>query len=357
MSSGRIEGLDAVRGVCAIAVLGMHSRFLTKVALLPSAYLMVDVFFAMSGYVMAMIYGERLRAGGFFLVFIERRWTRLLPMWGIGLAIGSGITLLLHHHGWPAILRSILSIAMGIAFMPAPISHYLFPANAPGWSLFYEAVANLAFGLWARHLSGRVLVGVVATFALALLCAILHFGSADGGNTWPSAYMGVVRVGFSFSLGLLFYEKRARLQAIRINPIPFWAIMAAIGLVAFASVNGPERPWLDASFILIGVPIILVVGLRGAVGLSGLARFLGEISYPLYAVHFAVMMGVFSVYGALNQWHANAVTMPVAFVIMAALVGLAWLLAQFVDRPVEAMLRRLLGRDPARNSRGRSSGA
>jgi peptidoglycan/LPS O-acetylase OafA/YrhL len=353
MASNRIEGLDAIRGICAIAVLCMHSRFLTRVPLLPSAYLMVDIFFAMSGYVMAMIYGERLRAGGFFLAFVERRWTRLLPMWGIGLAFGVATTLLLHHHGADA-LQSILSLALGLVFLPTPFNHYLFPANAPGWSLFYEAVANIAFGLWARFLTGRTLVGVIAAFALALLGAVLHFGSADGGNTWPSAYIGVVRVGFSFSLGLLFHEKRARLQAIRINPILFWIFMAGIVLVALVDIQGTPRSWFDAGFILIGVPIILAVGLRGSVGLSGLARFLGEVSYPLYAAHFAVMIGVFSLYGALHHWHADAVTMPAAAVIMIALVGLAWLLARFVDRPVEEMLRRTLGRNPARND-GRSS--
>jgi peptidoglycan/LPS O-acetylase OafA/YrhL len=356
MASNRIEGLDAIRGICAIAVLCMHSRFLTRVAILPSAYLMVDVFFAMSGYVMAMIYGERLRAGGFFLAFAERRWTRLLPMWGIGLTFGVATILLLHHHGMAA-LQSLASLALGLVFLPTPFSNYLFPANAPGWSLFYEAVANILFGLCARWLTGRTLVGVVAVFGLMLLAAILHFGSADGGNTWSSAYIGIVRVGFSFSLGLLFHEQRARLQTIRIGPFLFWIVMAMIVPAALVNVEGAMRPWFDAGFILIGVPAILLVGLRGAVGLSGLARFLGEVSYPLYAVHFAVMIGVFSLYGALHHWHADAASMPAATAIMVALIGLAWLLARFVDRPVEAMLRRLLGRNPARNDGKSSPGA
>lgn len=347
MAAKRIDGLDAIRGICAIAVVAMHSRFLTQTDPAPSAYLMVDIFFAMSGYVMAMVYGERLRQGGYFLAFIERRWTRLLPMWAMGLAVGALTALAFQHHRWPALLNPIFSFAAGLVFIPVPIAPDLFPYNSPGWSLFYEAIANLAFAVSAPAIARKTLFAVISIAAMALVVLVIHYASASGGRTWGEAPMALARVAFSFSVGLLFYQERARFASVRIAPPVFWTAMIAIGFVASANPHGNTRILFDLGFILIGCPLVLFLGLRAAVGTPWLARLLGDISYPLYATHFAFMFAIFFIHGALSHWRTNVVSLPVTVAVIAALIGIAWMLARFIDRPVEEGLRRLLGRTPA----------
>jgi len=346
MAAKRIDGLDAIRGICAIAVVAMHSRFLTQIDPAPSAYLMVDIFFAMSGYVMAMVYGERLRGGGYFLAFVERRWTRLVPMWAVGLAVGALTALVFQRHHWPALLSPIFSFAAGLVFFPVPVAPDLFPYNSPGWSLFYEALANLAFALSAPLLSRKTLSAVILIAAAALIALVVHYGSAGGGRTWSEAPVALARVAFSFSVGLLFYQERARFASVRIPPALFWTAMIAIGLVAAANPHGNARVLFDLGFILIGCPLVLLLGVRAVVGAPGLARLLGDISYPLYATHFAFMLTIFFLHGALLHWRTNVVSLPIALAAIVALIGLAWILARFIDRPIEERLRRLLGRTP-----------
>jgi peptidoglycan/LPS O-acetylase OafA/YrhL len=156
--------------------------------------------------------------------------------------------------------------------------------------------------------------------------------------------MGLARVGFSFSVGLLFYQERARLAAIRIGPLAFWMAMGVIGLVAAANPHGQARMLFDLGFILVGCPLVLFVGVRGSVGATRLARLLGDISYPLYATHFALMLAIFSIHGALVHWRTNVIPLPIGVALVGVLIGLAWLLAGFVDGPVEERLRRSLGR-------------
>jgi len=54
----------------------------------PESFLAVDLFYLVSGFVVAHAYGERLQAGGFFKTFVKTRLIRLYPLYILGLAIG-----------------------------------------------------------------------------------------------------------------------------------------------------------------------------------------------------------------------------------------------------------------------------
>jgi peptidoglycan/LPS O-acetylase OafA/YrhL len=79
------------------------------------------------------------------------------------------------------------------------------------------------------------------------------------------------------------------------------------------------------------------------------AEFLGDISYPLYAVHWPLLK-IFS-FIALKHLHLAPAVVQAGFV--AASVGLAWLLLKFYDLPLRKWLNRQAAIAP-RNPRAAS---
>src|SRR5689334_10389454 len=83
--TSRYDALDGLRGVAAIAVMIMH---LTQASLFKNAYVAVDLFFMLSGFVIAHSYGTRLLRGMTAREYVKRRVIRLYPMLLISLLIG-----------------------------------------------------------------------------------------------------------------------------------------------------------------------------------------------------------------------------------------------------------------------------
>jgi len=86
-SLDRFEALDGLRGVAALSVVAAHVYFLFGYAF-PSIDLAVDFFFALSGFVLAHAYGERLRGGMGAGRFMLLRLIRLYPLYILGTTIG-----------------------------------------------------------------------------------------------------------------------------------------------------------------------------------------------------------------------------------------------------------------------------
>src|ERR1700684_2462821 len=84
-TDNRYDALDGLRGVAAIAV--MFSHF-TQESVFKNAYVAVDLFFMLSGFVIAHSYGTRLLAGMTAVEYIKRRIIRLYPMLLLSLLIG-----------------------------------------------------------------------------------------------------------------------------------------------------------------------------------------------------------------------------------------------------------------------------
>ena len=81
--------LDGVRGIAALAVMMFHIAWWPHFGRpFPSAYLAVDLFFALSGFVVAHAYSPRLSQGMSPWGFLRLRVVRLWPLYALGLAVG-----------------------------------------------------------------------------------------------------------------------------------------------------------------------------------------------------------------------------------------------------------------------------
>ncbi|HTZ70262.1 MAG TPA: acyltransferase [Acetobacteraceae bacterium] len=284
--------LDGLRGVAAIAVVGYHiDDFL---GFRPeSAYLAVDLFFVLSGFVLAHAYdrelGSRLSAASFF----QKRVIRLFPLYLAGSAItaaAAAVAVFVSHdaHRWTANELLIAVLAASI-MMPSFVNANIFPLNTPSWSLFFEFLANVAYG--GRLWQGRCLVWAVpAGAAIGLLAEVTACGSVDRGAIWGDPWWttfvwGGARVAYSFPVGLLLYRYHT---AIRLPPLPVAILAFVLAALLCASPSGTSRAIFDLTFVLIVSPVIVVLGCQSEPSSrrqAALCAFLGSISYPIYALH------------------------------------------------------------------------
>src|ERR1041385_8149717 len=92
--ASRFEALDLLRGLAALAVVAFHVPHIPgTLSLAPRGYLAVDLFFALSGFVLAYAYGAELARGGNIRRFMVQRLIRLYPLYLIALLAGALLAL------------------------------------------------------------------------------------------------------------------------------------------------------------------------------------------------------------------------------------------------------------------------
>jgi peptidoglycan/LPS O-acetylase OafA/YrhL len=312
----RIHGLDGLRGLAALSVVGFHahSTFAAFPGWWGKGYLAVDFFMILSGYVMARTYEGRMRKGlaapAFFVVRYRRLW--------LTMAIGSliGIPYLWVMADDP--LRFAGSLILNLALIPAPLNNELFPLNGPGWSIFYELLANLLHAALLWRLSDRALLALIAGL-LALLAVFARInGNVDFGALAPHFGPAIVRSLAAYCCGVLLWRNWRDEPGIKVPAaLPFIALPALM-LSPFAALG-----WgFDLAFIAIACPLLIAGGLRLR-GAARLAALSGALSFPLYAIHVPVLRAA-----AL----AGIGAVPAALLALLAGILLAWWLSRRQQR-------------------------
>jgi peptidoglycan/LPS O-acetylase OafA/YrhL len=344
--NGRYAGLDALRGVAALAVVYYHFGRRTELPLFfAHGYLAVDFFFALSGFVLARAYGARLAAGDLsFAGFCRIRAIRFLPLIVFGTLIAAGVEC-----GRPGIVDegrhladTVVAFFLGSALVPilwpTLLEPVVFPLDGPVWSLFFEAVANAAFAKLAR-LGGerRWIAPILLVCAAGLLLGDIRFNGLDVGDVTPNFAYGFARVGWSFTLGLALYHVGHRAPRV-----PF--ALPALVLVAILLTPdlGRWNALFDAVAALLGLP--LVVFLAAPARFSGamlrLCGASGDLSYPLYATHYPLVRA----FGAIAARFELTAPGRLAFDFAgtAIVLGVAYFAQSRVDAPARRRLSLLL---------------
>lgn len=356
--------LDGLRGVAALTVV----CFLLFEAYATShldqrinhGYLAVDFFFILSGFVVGYAYDDRWTKMT-VREFLTRRLVRLQPMVVIGALIGA---VMFYTQGCPVWDVSAVPVAMLLvatlmnAFMiPATPGAEIrgvgemYPLNGPAWSLFFEYIGNVLYALFIRRLSTRALAVLVA----AAGCGLAAF------SVWGP--LGDICVGFSLtgenivggSLRLLFAFPAGLLLSRVFRPVrvrgAFWiGTLAVVALASVPRIGGSEHLWMngvyDALCAVVLFPLIVWIGASGKTTdrvTSRICKFLGDISYPLYMVHYPFIYLYYA--WVKNENLTFGQSLPGAAALVAGSVALAWLCLRFYDEPVRRFLsKRLLRR-------------
>lgn len=223
----------------------------------------------------------------------------------------------------------------------------MFPLNGPGWSLFFEYIGNILYALFIRRFSNKVLIfwtiftgvglGIFSIFDVA------GYGSIGIGWTIDAVnfFGGLFRMIFPFSMGMLLARN---FRPLKIKGA-FWIcslILAALFHVPY--IEGTASFHYNGLFEFICIaaifPIILWIGASGTTTdkiTAKISKFLGDISFPLYMVHYPVMY-LFYAWLIDKKLYTLGETWQVALLGIAGIVMLAYLCLKLYDEPVRKWL-------------------
>ncbi|PCD01743.1 hypothetical protein COC42_16665 [Sphingomonas spermidinifaciens] len=337
--------LDGLRGVAALAVLTRHAPDGLFRDWLPGSYLAVDLFFALSGFVIAHAYADSLTVGMSTARFALLRVIRLYPLYLLGTALGL-IVLLPKLAAEGGIQAGPLLAAFGLnaLFVPVPPELAIgrgetFPFNFPSWSLTFELIVNIVYAALILWLTGWRLGLLLAASFAGLIWATADHGSLDMGWTFATLPGGFARTIFSFYVGTVIYVAKDRLPWLR---APFW-VLAPLLLLSFMIDPGPgARAVTDLLLITTLYPLMIIAAanVRENAGGGAVMRELGVASYAIYILHMpiiALVRGIFL--KGLNYPYQNLGGWGTI-----ALAGGILLAASIVDRLYDRPVRRFLTR-------------
>lgn len=356
----RIQSHTALRGVAALSVVGYHLQFGTSYRLpietatpfLGRSYLFVDLFFILSGFIIAYVNraddraaAGRIAAGPFLLA----RFVRLYPLHFVCL-IFLVLTILTqrqimlatgHVSNYPTDAHALVSLLTQLLLLNAwypPEPNW----NIANWSISAEFVAYalfpalVAFRFAARRMATALLILVPLAFFATIFATT---GSLDIIQGWAP-----LRCIAGFLLGmLLFYWRDVvdRVSTVALSVLQVAAVVASVAVVATA-VPDP----------LVVVPFMLLVwsswtdrGLLGWLLDRQVFLKLGDWSYSVYLAHIPLltMLGFFWQRAAqrlpLSVESARAIYLGLAYVLV---IGVSALSFRYVEVPARHWLARQL---------------
>lgn len=351
--------LDALRGVAAIVVVLFHILEVYSGGdhvkqMINHGYLAVDFFFMLSGYVMAHAYDDRW--GSMSLKsFFKRRLIRLHPMIILGMTIGAICFYFGESAYFPKIAGTelwqlLLVLVVGYTLIPIPPSmdirgwNEMHPLNGPAWSLFLEYIANILHALVLRKLSKTVLSILVAVAALALIHLAVTSPGGDIIGGWSvepeQLRIGFTRLLFPYMAGMLL-RRVVKLGSGK-NTFLFSSLLL-IAALSFPRVGGHEYVWAnglyDSLTVIILFPVIIYAGAIGEIKhrvTEKVCTFLGDISYPVYIIHFPFAYVFYAWVTENNIPLGQGLLAGSAMLVMTVLLSYAAL--KWYDEPIRKWL-------------------
>jgi peptidoglycan/LPS O-acetylase OafA/YrhL len=341
--------MDSLRGLAAFMVVIYHYKGFFGFGV-PHAYLAVDFFYMLSGFVMAHAYQKRLDTGLSSTSFMKSRLIRLYPLYLAGLLLAVVFVFLNRKFGRGTALESSLSLpaltALALLFVPVVNSHpnppiaSNFPLNPPSWSLFDELVANLFHVLVLRRRSVYFLVICILITGSLHGFLILTHGTSNFGWNQSEVFLGLPRVLFAYLIGCLLQRVHAHRDC---SPLRRWFPLAAVTLVAIMFIPVREGADLVSIFLITFLmPLILLSSAeyRPKGVIETISTALGSASYAAYVLH-APLGSVFAQIYKRAMHHNIETQAPfggIAFLITVAAVSL--LLTRYYDIPVRAWINK-----------------
>lgn len=320
-SKPRYEILDGLRGVAAMIVVAFH-LFETYskgpvFQILNHGYLAVDFFFVLSGFVIGYAYDDRwnkMTTWGFF----KRRLVRLHPMVIMGTVLGALLFYFSDCSGFPLISKTswqelIMIMLFAFTMLPATTKMDIRgwgetnPLNGPAWSLQWEYIANILYATIIRHFS-KTMLAIFLVFAafltlnLTMNWDVLNVLQArnyaaytviGGWSLTPDQIcIGASRLLYPFFAGLLLSRIN---KLIKVRAGFWWCSLLIAALLVMPRIGGADKMWMNGIYesttIIVLFPLIVLMGAGSNV--SGrsvtVCKFFGEISYPLYIIHYPLV--------------------------------------------------------------------
>jgi peptidoglycan/LPS O-acetylase OafA/YrhL len=326
-NKGLLLSFEGLRGLLALIVCLGHLGFyglLSETGVQVRFGLAVDIFFAMSGFVLSYTsyFGRKS-----IPTFLVDRFARLYPLYFVTMAAMWVYALGANEALHPGAMIEDLLWLRDVGLPPDSL-----PLNTPSWSISVEVWMSILFmiGLTTRRKR------ITANLCLVLLAAFVPVAHAQGGllSLIGAINLGVARGLAGFGAGAiayLVYEKhRTSFDAPAFVSYLFVALLAAFFILP---------SWTALTSLTFYATIFMTLLLlasnddKTVLRSSGLV-FLGSISYSLYLIHYPVYTLISKGFGEIG-W-----TVKLAFVLPLILL-LSGLSARYFERPLQGRLKEL----------------
>jgi peptidoglycan/LPS O-acetylase OafA/YrhL len=349
------RSFEGGRGAAALLVALFHmslgdSRIVLR---LPGAYIFVDLFFVLSGFLICSTYGKKLGSARALPSFLLRRFGRLFPLLMVATVayvamLNAGVLAHRVLDGPSAPLRPFVvpTLRETLAMLSMMHSMGVFDhviLNYASWSISTEFYAYIFFALLCLMFRGRTrLIAFALTVVVGYLLtawATVHVHQClKWGNCLDLTFdYGFVRCVTGFFLGAL-------LSYLRVAGHPWRGAMQAASVAALAlmfvfmqrhPVLALAAPLLFACFLL---SISSDTGPVAALLNTGPMQFLGQQSYSIYLMHPVLLLGFNGVRPYATSWLGQLLFL-LAYAAMVLLVS-RWTF-RLVEDPARKMFNRI----------------
>ena len=350
--TGEIRSFTGLRGCAAVLVMLYHFEPPGTVAgpvgvLIGNGYLWVDMFFVLSGFVMAYAHEGLFAAGGWgrpHAAFLAKRLARIYPLYLLVTVESAALYLWRAPHVDYA--RFSASLLANLALVQAWGTAPSFEGDV--WSISAEWAAYLAFPalLAAAVFSSRkraAAAGVIAAVTVAVLAvapgsyAFSFQGRMGPLDIYSSATPApLLRCLAEFTIGLLSFRAARYWARLGFTGAGTAAVLAAAGILALMA-----RPGCDLAVVAL-IPLLLtsLAAQRGMVswllGSPG-PYLLGELSYSIYLIHDKFVRLDEVLCGALAGHTAYAAALSAA-ITSAVVIGCAAVTYTWIEKPCRRYL-------------------
>jgi peptidoglycan/LPS O-acetylase OafA/YrhL len=350
-----IRSHTGLRGLAALLVVAYHLQYSANHLAIEDAtsffrrsYLMVDLFFILSGFIIFYVHdarNEETLGRREAMYFFAKRLIRIYPLHLLILLLMLGYRLslaaLFLANGrvpptdWSAASLTMLTAQFLLvnAWMPPPNGW-----NIPSWSISAEFVAYALFPLFIL-IEART-PRLFAAVAVASILLFYTHSPVDGSLDITGGVGAPARCLAGFTLGLLIYRYREIIDFLHVHSLSVMQ-MGCLFLAVFVMTAKVHDSFVIPAFALIIVSTWRDSGILAKIMGGPTMRKLGEISFSIYISHILIigMIG-FAWERSVRKLIPNTIFERVAFITVcyAAVIGLSFFIYRRFERPVREYL-------------------
>lgn len=382
MDNKTIHGLTALRGLAALGVTIFHyhlmiSQIANDNTIINHLYLMVDLFFVLSGFIMLHVYGSWFRhavSPSAYGVYMRARFARIYPVHLFTLGITIIISLIyfkvfnLSDSWYTNVVFEYDQIISHVFLINAMGTFFDATWNTPAWSISVEWWAYTLFPFIAL-LHGRfprVSIFAICTFiVIGYYLLITHFSplfweerwqqlGIAAGTPYPRLTVDVItgsaflRALLGMSIGILIY----RMYSSKIWYQTLSSRYAAATVVIIYCLTLYSDLVVDPVHIVLMGILILSIAYRNEKNVilrTKSAVFLGEISYSLYLVHVPVILIITMIrryivpedplFKDVGFNFPAYITYPGLLIYILLIIVIAFLTNRFIEAPLRNRIK------------------
>ena len=361
LSSGDqfITNLTPMRGIAAILVVIFHFE-IVLVLFLPreisrlfsKCYLMVDLFFIMSGFIIYHVYGEFFKRNihtATFNKYIRARLARVYPL-HIFTLILTIVLVVSQHFKWDEFFNP-RAIPTHVLMLQSFGLHSIYTWNVPAWSISAEFAAYIIFPVFAFAIyRWKIITPVIISALIIFIYWLLAFKFSKSNGT-TGLYNLDLTYDYGYLRGVAGFLAGGMIYQLYLKKILYFlradAILIILSALLFACLHFGVTD-------LVFIPIFLLLVLSAAYNTGRVKRFLssrflqwlGDISYSVYLMQFPLMLFVI---GSLPHfgisWNGPySLQLPYwqaaisCILFLAVLIGISALSYHYIERPFRKLI-------------------